>query len=142
MIGVVLMITRVELSHKIFFFYGVPVYMILIGIALILNVCFYYLHSTTEDFNMFYISPFQDGILPVITALRKKAYAAFLILYIVISSFYGYLLFFAGLATKYVYNKIRVFIQKRKEKKEEFKEECIYFFFNDLFIYFSFLFFS
>jgi hypothetical protein len=128
-IGVVIMVSRLELTHKTFFLYGVPTYTILVFIALLLDIGFYYLISKTEDFNMFYISPFHDGLLPVITSLRAKAYPAMLILYLLISLLYGYLLFLSGIITQYIFNKVRRYIRVKEERKEDIKKFCLTFLF-------------
>jgi hypothetical protein len=130
-IGVVIMVSRLELTHKTFFLFGVPTYIVLVFIALLLDIGFYYLISKSEEFNMFYISPFQDGILPLITSLRTKAYPAMLVLYIILSTLYGYLLFLSGIITQYIFNKIRkyrkVSIEESASSKE--KELCLTFLF-------------
>jgi hypothetical protein len=123
-IGVVLMETRLELNHKTFFLYGLPVYYVLVIIALVMDICFYYFYGDDQHFNMFFISPFYTTSYPVIDPLRIKAYPVFLLIYIVMSTIYGYLIFFAGFVTKHIFNKIRVYLKNRK--KSELKEECLY----------------
>jgi hypothetical protein len=100
-IGVVLMVSRVELTHKVFFLMGLLVYLGLTVIALIMDICFYYWYGKNnpdDEFNMFYISPFYDGLLPFIPPLRTSAYWAYLLIYIVVSSFYGMFYFFLVLS--------------------------------------------
>jgi hypothetical protein len=125
-IGVVLMITRLELNHKTFFLYGVPLYLVLVMIALIMDICFYYFYSRIITFNMFFISPFWDGVFPVIGPLRIKAYPVYLLIYIVMSTFYGYLLFFVGMITKYIFNKIHTCLKKKRKKQDDLKKQCLY----------------
>jgi hypothetical protein len=121
--GVVLMVTRLELTHKTFFLYGLPLYYLLVIIALVMDLCFYYFYSRTTLFNMFYISPFWDGPFPVIGPLRITAYPVYFLIFLVMSSIYGYLLFFVGIITKYILNKIGTYVKNRKEN--ELKERCL-----------------
>jgi hypothetical protein len=123
-VGVVLMVTRLDLTHKIFFLYGLPVYLFTVVIAIVMDLCFYHFYSKTEEFDMFYISPYWPTQLPAIEALRTKLYGIFLTIYILVSSLYGYLLFLGGFIFMLVFKKIRKYYYSRKNK-DDLKESCL-----------------
>ncbi len=63
---------------------GMPVFVVLVTIALIMNILYGEFGNPDYDFNMFYISPYGSCLLPVFEAIQKSVpYIVFLGLYIV-----------------------------------------------------------
>jgi len=62
---------------------GLSVFLICVLIAFVLDIVVYNLTSGEVDFNMFYISPYFDSVLPVFCDIKKVVpYPIFLIIYI------------------------------------------------------------
>lgn len=57
-----------------FFKKGVYVFLCFLAVAMTLNFTVYFIFTAngiTDDFNMFYISPFYDGILPILSNIQE-----------------------------------------------------------------------
>jgi hypothetical protein len=65
---------------KNYFLGGIPVFAALITVAMLLNL---FVHPRIEEtFNMFYISPYHDCTLPILSMIYPKVpYLVFLLLY-------------------------------------------------------------
>lgn len=68
-----------------FFLRGIPVFVVLSIIALLLNVIMYHVFQNVgldDTFNMFYVSPYFDCTLPVLSLIYPKVpYIVFLLIY-------------------------------------------------------------
>lgn len=85
-IGVLCMVhQRRKLNHA-FFFKGVPVFVTLVLSALVLDIVVYeefLRHGISDTFNMYFISPYFECTLPVLSAIRPfVSYPVFLAVYI------------------------------------------------------------
>lgn len=65
-----------------FFLLGIIPFVILIAIAMLSNLVMY--HAINETFNMFYISPYYECVLPLLGDIQKVVpYIVFLLIYVV-----------------------------------------------------------
>lgn len=65
---------RDRLDHK-FINRGMAVFFVFLAVAMTLNIVVYLIFSANgidDDFNMFYISPFYEGSLPVLSTIQEK----------------------------------------------------------------------
>lgn len=87
------------------FLYSLPVFSVMVLIALILNII---MHSvTTETFNMFFISPYFECTLPVLSIVRESLpYIPFLLIYILGFSCCALIVYLIIMATMNVVKKI------------------------------------
>ena len=87
------------------FLYSLPVFSVMVLIALILNLI---MHSvTTETFNMFFISPYFECTLPILCIVRESLpYIPFLLIYILGFSCCALIVYLIIMATMNVVKKI------------------------------------
>jgi hypothetical protein len=63
---------------------GIPVFLILVALALIMNLLYGQFGDPDYSFNMFFISPYGGGELPIFTEIQEAVpYPIFLSLYII-----------------------------------------------------------
>ena len=76
---------RRRLTHK-YYLSSIPVFAGLLGLAMAMNIGVYHIFvakGIDETFNMFYVSPYFDCTLPVLSSIYPKVpYAIFIVLYI------------------------------------------------------------
>lgn len=116
LMGVVVLIFFVEKSHKSIL-YGLPIFLVLIVIAEILNVIVCYTVGNDVEYNMFYISPYQISNIPIAKQLQtwtKYSLPLVLFLYITIFTFLGYLMLLIAIIT----DRIITYVKKQCEKKK------------------------
>lgn len=91
-IGVYLMVyNRKKIDIK-FYLRGVIVFVIMTAVAMVINLVAPFI--TSETVNMFYISPYFDCTLPVLSMIYPLVpYVVFLLLYVLGFSFVGYLVY-------------------------------------------------
>lgn len=95
---------RRRLTHK-YYLSSIPVFAGLLGLAMAMNIGVYHIFvakGIDETFNMFYVSPYFDCTLPVLSSIYPKVpYAIFIVLYI-----FGFVLISAILhyGTKWIIN--------------------------------------
>jgi hypothetical protein len=109
LLGIIVLIYRVEAKHS-YFFYGVPVFLVLVVIADILNIWYHFALSKTEGFNMFYINPYRVTPIPLLEGLRVKGlalYPVFLLIYLVVFCFAAYLMLLGLIIIKWLIKKIK-----------------------------------
>lgn len=89
LIGVVIAV-RVAKSgglNKRFFLGGLCVFTSLCSIAMVMNYLAYHIfkaHSINDDFNMFFISPYYDCVLPILSEIQRiTSYPVFLLTYFI-----------------------------------------------------------
>ena len=91
LIGVFLAVKYKEKFERRFFFGGVAVFVVMTFVAMALNIAAHYAfieYGIDETFNMFYISPYFDCTLPLLSVVYQLLpYAAFICVY-----FFGFIL--------------------------------------------------
>ena len=87
LMGVFLAVRYREKLTRSFYLSSIPVFATMSGIAIVLNSLVYkafLVFGISETFNMFYISPYFDCTLPVLSVVYKMvSYPLFLFIYIV-----------------------------------------------------------
>ncbi|MBE7084589.1 MAG: hypothetical protein E7368_00860 [Clostridiales bacterium] len=108
---------KAKLNHKIIL-YALPVFASLILVATGANVLWHFV-GNDETFNMFYISPYFNSTLPVLSIIQPLVpYPVFLIGYLVGFTTAGYLMFLLALLFNTIFQKIRntALLKKQKNK--------------------------
>ena len=99
------------------FLYGLAVYGVMIGIAMILNWLIPY--GTEDTFNMFYISPSYPSTLPVLSVIYPLVpYVVFFLLYLLGFSGLAIGIYYAAKGITKLIRIIRARIQKKKQSEE------------------------
>lgn len=111
---------RRKLNHK-YYVRGIPVFVALCTVALILNVI---MHSvfvsigSEQVFNMFYFSPYYNCTLPILSAIYPKVpYIAFLGLYVLGFSFIATIIYYAEMGIVKLVERIKSKIYDKHAKK-------------------------
>ncbi len=119
---------RHRLNFK-FYLGGVPVFAILIGVAMILNVVGYHLLQNAgldDTFNMFYVSPYFDCTLPVLNLIYPLVpYPVFLLIYFIGFIGVGAFVFYLVKLGVDIYGriKVRIISSKQRTKKLEYAQK-------------------
>lgn len=114
--AVTLLVSKIELNHKAVL-WALPVFAVLVVIADVLNVWFYYVIDKDGDFNMFYISPYKAdfyGLAFTKWLIERPRYALFIILYLLGFSLIGYIISLLAMFMKWCLQKIILLIREKK----------------------------
>ena len=116
-IGVLMYVTgRAKLSHKTIL-YALPVFALLIALALGSNVLYHYFGDPEQTFNMFYISPYYPCTLPVLNMIYPVVpYPVFLLLYLFGFTAAGYVMSLLAMGVHAIFKKVHpTIISKEKQ---------------------------
>ncbi|MBQ7923978.1 MAG: YwaF family protein [Clostridia bacterium] len=106
---------KAKLNHKTIL-YAAPVFAALIAVATGANILWHFV-GNDETFNMFYISPYFDCTLPILSSIQPLVpYPVFLIGYLVGFTAAGYVMFLFALLFNTIFQKVRGRIQLKKQK--------------------------
>ncbi|MBO5373946.1 MAG: YwaF family protein [Clostridia bacterium] len=100
---------------------AVPVFAVMVSIAILLNLSVYAIfqaNGVTDDFNMFYISPYFDCTLPVLSAIYPNVpYVVFALLYILGFCVVSAIVFYGAKGIVILTDKIRDYVKFKKSQK-------------------------
>ncbi|MBR1984698.1 MAG: YwaF family protein [Clostridia bacterium] len=121
--GVYLIVSkRVELKPKTIL-KAAPVFMALVLIALSMN-CITHFAGLTDTFNMFYISPWYNCHLPILSLVYANTpYIVFLLVYILGFTLCGFIVLMAALGINKLYILISNKIKNRKQADSQNQEK-------------------
>ncbi len=107
---------RKKLDHK-YYLKGIPVFAVLVTIALLANVILY--KAGLEDtFNMFYISPYYECSLPILSEVYKAVpYIVFALIYILGFCFIASLIYYIEMGITVLVYKLREHYDRKYKKK-------------------------
>ncbi len=111
---------RRKLNHK-YYVRGIPVFAALCAVAMLLNIVVYHIFMATgctETFNMFYISPYFDCTLPILSAIYPNVpYIVFALLYILGFSFVATLIYYIEMGIVRFVERIKSKLYDKQQKK-------------------------
>jgi hypothetical protein len=88
-LGNLIMKGNIELTHKTFFLYCTPLFIVCVVIALLADIIFYFGINKITSFNMFYISPFKDSISLSSLSWERKSTPFFCFCFLFLLYFLG-----------------------------------------------------
>ncbi len=98
---------RAKLSHKTIL-KALPVFCILVTVAMGLNILYHFFGDPEQTFNMFYISPYYPCTLPVLSMFYGKVpYILFLMLYVGGFTLAGYIMSLFGMGVYKLHHVIK-----------------------------------
>lgn len=105
-IGVLMYVSgRAKLNHKTVL-YGLPTFAILTASAMTMNILYEFFGDPEQTFNMFYISPYYDCTLPVLSIIYPLVpYPVFLVIYTFGFTLAGYVMSLIAIAANAIYQK-------------------------------------
>lgn len=110
--GVLLLVYNRRKRGFVRFLGGMAVFAVCVATALVINISAYHIltaHAMDDTFNMFFISPYFDCSLPVLSMIQPQvAYPVFLLVYILGFSF-------AALLVKLIFEGILILVNRRKQ---------------------------
>jgi hypothetical protein len=124
MMGIAILVNKVKKIHKSIL-YALPVFVVLIIIAEILNVIVRNVMGKDVDFNMFFISPYQVSSIPIAKQLQTislKLFPLVLFLYLVVFTFLGYLLLLIAILMNILMEWTKKKTKNRIKKKIQLEE--------------------
>ncbi len=105
---------KAKLSHKTVL-YALPVFAALSTLALGANFLWHFV-GNDESFNMFYISPYYNSSLPILSTLQPLLpYPVFLIVYLVGFTLAAYIMLLLAWLINVIFQKIRCRVSKHKQ---------------------------
>lgn len=115
-IGVLLYVSgKTKFSHRTILD-ALPVFGIMLTVALGLNIAYHFFGDPNQTFNMFFISPYYPCTLPVANLIYGKVpYLVFLILYAGGFTAAGYIMSLIAMGIK----KLRTFVQEKRLPKQQ-----------------------
>lgn len=114
-LGIFAMVYNREKLNIHFWLKSLYVFSVLVSIALIANISMYHILKASgidETFNMFYIGPYYDCSLPILSMIYPKIpYICFILLYIL---GFGLISFILYISQKGIYNLVKKYGNKQK----------------------------
>lgn len=108
---------KAKLNHKTIL-YALPVFVSLVSVAMSANILWHFV-GNDETFNMFFISPYLNSTLPILSMIQPIVpYPVFLLGYIIGFTTAGYVMILLAMLFNTISQKIRNAVQNKKTQKQ------------------------
>jgi hypothetical protein len=120
LIGVLFLVYKVKKVHRTML-YAIPVFLLCVIMAEILNVIVTNTLGKDTAFNMFSISPYFISFIPILQQIQTvslKLFPLILFLYVVVFILLGYLVLLVAIIIQFIVNKAKEYIDAKKYANE------------------------